>query len=272
MKISVCTSGFKDWPIEKVLEWAHPLGFDGIELWMGHIERYQEEHGPLDKLYARLQEYGLEVPAISGYTTFSGGFSGEKDLKQEFKAMNRLLDVARQLKCPLIRTFVGHISSRRASPEQWGQIVRDVKKVMSMADQYGIDIAVEVHYDTFADNTESVQTLIREVDHPRLQLVFDGANLNVERIDQMDALPILYPLVKHVHLKNYKWDHSNWYKSTPVPIFEGDIDNRTLIKELERRGYPHYISFEYFGEKKEANIKGSLQNWNERQPAATECE
>jgi 3-dehydroshikimate dehydratase len=265
LKKSVCTSGFKDWPIEKVLEWVYPLGLNGIELWMGHIERYQAEHGPLDKLKARLQEYGLEVPAISGYTTFSGGFSGERDLQQEFKSMNRLLDVARQLQCPLIRTFVGHISSRHASPEQWGQVVRDMKKVMSMADQYEVDIAVEVHYDTFADNTESIQNLIREVDHPRLKIVFDGANLNVERINQMDALPVLYPLVKHVHLKNYKWDHSNLYKSTPVPIFEGDIDNRALIKELEKRNYKGFISLEYFGDKKETNILRSLESWKELQ-------
>jgi len=263
MKKSFCTSGFKDWPLEKVLEWAAPLGLDGIELWMGHIERYQEEHGPLDRLYDRLSRYGFEVAAISGYTTFSGGFSGEKDLKQEYKSMNRLLDVARQLKCPLIRSFVGHISSRRASPEQWGQIVRDMKNVMNKADQYEVDIAVEVHYDTFIDNTESVLQLLGEVDHPRLKLVFDGANLNVERINQMEALSLLYPLVRHVHIKSYNWDYDNWYKSTPVPVFDGDIDNRALIMELERLNYKGYISLEYFGEMKESNIKRSLQEWND---------
>lgn len=263
MKRSICTSGFKDWPIEKVLEWAAPLGIDGIELWMGHIERFQEEHGPMDKLRAKLAEYGFEVPAISGYTTFSAGFSGEKDLKQEYKSMNRLLDVARQLKCPLIRSFVGHLSSRRASPEQWGQIVRDMKNVMKMADEYEINIAVEVHYDTFIDNTESVQMLLQEVDHPRLKLVFDGANLNAERINQMEALPILYSDVEHVHIKNYKWDHADWYKSTPVSILDGDIDNRALLEELKKRNYTGYISLEYFGDKKETNIKRSIEEWNQ---------
>lgn len=262
MKRSLCTSGFKDWPIEKVLEWASSLGIEGIELWMGHIERFQEEQGPLDKLAETLRKYGFEVPAISGYTTFSGGFSGEKDLKQEYKSMNRLLDVARQLKCPLIRSFVGHVSSRRASPEQWGQIVRDMKNVMRMADQYEVNIAVEVHYDTFIDNTESVLLLLEQVNHPRLKLVFDGANLNVERIDQMEALPVLYPLVEHVHIKNYNWDHESWYKSKPVSIFEGDIDNRILLKELKRRNYNGYVSLEYFGEIKEANIKRSIEEWN----------
>jgi 3-dehydroshikimate dehydratase len=265
LKKSLCTSGFKDWAIEQVIEWMLPLGFDGIEIWMGHIERYQQEQGPLDKLKAKLQESGLAVAAISGYTTFSAGFSGERDLQLEFKAMNRLLDVARQLQCPLIRTFVGHVSSRRASPEQWGQMVRDMKKVMAMADQYEVDVAMEVHYDTFVDNIESVQCMIHAVNHPRLQLVFDGANLNVEKIDQLEALQALYPYVKHVHFKNYKWDHTNWYKSKPVSVFNGDIDNVSLIQELENRGYKGFVSLEYFGENKEANIRESLADWQQYQ-------
>jgi 3-dehydroshikimate dehydratase len=263
LKRSVCTSGFKDWPIEHFLDWTRPLRLDGIELWMGHIERYQTEHGPLDKLKTKLQEYGLEVAAISGYTTFSGGFSGERNLNQEFISINRLMDVAKQLQSPLIRSFLGHVSSRHASPEQWGQIVCDIKKVLQRADQFEVDVAIEVHYDTFIDNTESAQMLMHEVDHPRLSLVFDGANLNVERIDQLDALSVLFSRVKHVHIKNYRWDHSNWFKSIPVSILEGDIDNRSLIMELEKRNYNGFISLEYFGEKREINIKRSLEELNQ---------
>jgi 3-dehydroshikimate dehydratase len=265
MKRSICTSGFKEGDVEKFLAWAAPFRLDGVELWMGHIERYQTEHGPLDKLKDKLRLYGFEVPAISGYTTFSGGFSGEKDLQQDFKSMNHLLDVARQLGCPLIRTFLGHMSSRRASPEQWGTVVRVMKEVMRMADQYEVNIAVEVHYDTFVDNTESAQMLLQAVNHPRLKLVFDGANLNVEKTDQMEALPVLYPWVSHVHIKNYNWDHVNWYKSVPVSILNGDIDNKILIEELQLRNYSGYVSLEYFGEMKELNITRSLQEWDEMQ-------
>ncbi|WP_181410154.1 sugar phosphate isomerase/epimerase [Paenibacillus sp. tmac-D7] len=267
VKRSLCTSGFKDWDVEQILEWAAPFGLDGVELWMGHIERYQEERGPLDKLREKLRRYGLEVPAVSGYTTFSGGFSGEKDLKQDFKSMNHLLDVARQLGCPFIRTFLGHVSSRCTSPEQWGQVVSVMKNVMRMADQYEVNIAIEVHYDTFVDNTESARMLLQAVNHPRLRLVFDGANLHVEQIDQMEALPVLYPWLSHVHIKNYNWDHANRYKSVPVSILNGDIDNKALIQELERRHYSGYVSLEYFGEMKELNITRSLQEWNELRDA-----
>jgi 3-dehydroshikimate dehydratase len=258
LKKSICTSGFKDWSIQHVLKWAHPLEIDGLELWMGHIEKYQEEHGPLDKLRSELNEYGFEVPIISGYTTFSNGFSGECDIQEEFKNMKRLLDAARQLRSPLVRTFVGNIPSRNASPEKWGQTVSDLKVVLHMADQYDVDIAVEIHYDTLADIPDSVQQLKRDIDHPRLKFVFDGANLNYERIDQFKALSILYPWVKHIHLKNYKWDHSNRYNTKATSIFGGDIDNRKFLEELQKRQYKDFVSLEYFGENREANIIDSL--------------
>jgi len=261
MKVSFCTSGFKEWPLEAVLQWAAPLGFDGVELWMGHIEKFQEDNGPLDHLLKQLDAYQLQVPVISGYTTFSGGFSGEKNLRQEYETMRRLLDAARQLRCPAVRTFAGHISSRKASPEQWGQLVQDIKNVMKMAEQYEVDVAVEIHYDTFVDNAESALQLLREVGHPRLKLVFDSANLNVEQIDPVAVLPSLFPYVKHVHLKNYKWDHANRYKSIPVPIMEGDVDNEKLLLEFKRLGYGGFVSLEYFGELKEENIKRSLMQY-----------
>lgn len=262
LKKSVCTSGFKDWSLDKIIEWAQPLGFNGLELWMGHIDKFQEENGPIDKLKKQIETKGFEVPIISGYTFFSNGFSGEHDMEQEYKRMQRLLDVARQIGSPMVRTFAGHASSRDASPEQWGQMVSNFKKVVELADKYEINIGVEVHYNTFADTAESIKRLMQEVDHPRFKIVFDGANLNFERIPQMEALAELYEWVEHVHLKNYKWDHDNWYKSKAVPVFDGDIDNITLLKELQNRQYNKFISIEYFGEEKIPNIEKSLTQWS----------
>jgi len=261
LKKSICTSGFKDWQLEEVLNWTGQLEIDGIELWIGHIENFQEKHGPLDKLKKLIQRFGYHVPVISGYTTFSSGISGEYDLQKEFKRMERLLDTARQLNCPMVRTFAGNRPSRHASPEQWSQMVYHLKKVMKLADLFEVDIALEIHYDTYADNTKSVKKLIEEVNHPRLKVLFDGANLRVENINQMESLAELYPAIQHIHLKNYKWDDNEWYKGKPVSAFKGDIDNYALIEELADRGYEGFISLEYFGDNKLLNIIESLKNW-----------
>ena len=57
MKLSLCTTGFKEWDIDEIIKWVAPMNQDvkGLELWSKHIERFQEKHGPLDKL-ARLLE------------------------------------------------------------------------------------------------------------------------------------------------------------------------------------------------------------------------
>jgi len=263
MKKSLCTTGFKDWTVEQIVGWMRPYGFDGIELWIGHIERYQEEHGPLDKLRSFLEDSGLQVAGICGYTTFSGGFSGERNLAEERITMRRMLDAARQLGCPLVRTFVGDRSSRFASPEQWGLAAAELRAMCLAADRYEVDIAAEIHYDTFVDDPDSALAMISAVHHPRFVLLFDGANLHYEKVDQISALERLYPHVRHVHLKNYRWDHDRRYDTQPAPAFSGDLDNGSLLLELKRRGYDGFVSLEYFGGHKLEHIAASLQRWKE---------
>jgi 3-dehydroshikimate dehydratase len=261
MKLSICTTGFKEKDIEEVIEWARPLSenLKGLEIWIGHIERFQEKRGPLDKLARLLETNGLQIPVISGYTTFS---KGEAERRNDFRQAKRMLDVARQLNCPRIRTFVGHIPSRDASPELWAETVAELVKVAQIADLYEVDVAVEIHYDTFADNDDSVRTLLQDIAHPRIQLIFDAANLNVDQIDPMKVLDSVYAHVRHVHLKNYKWNHKERYKSTPVSIFSGDVDNRLLLQELQKRQYDGFVSLEYFGEKGRPALLASLKEWD----------
>ncbi|WP_260287218.1 sugar phosphate isomerase/epimerase family protein [Peribacillus aracenensis] len=260
MKLSLCTTGFKEWDIEDIIKWLLPLQTDvkGLELWNKHIERFQEKHGPLDKLAKLLESNGLQIPSISGYTTFSKLWN-ENEHRNEFNQAKRLLDIAHQLNCPLIRTFAGHIASRNASPEQWSETATELKKIAQIADLYDVDVAVEIHYDTFADNIESIHKLLQDINHPRIKLIFDGANLYVDQLDPIEALDSVYSHVSHVHLKNYHYNHKERYKNKPAPIFEGDVDNVRLLEELRKRNYSGFVSLEYFGEEGVPNLHASLE-------------
>lgn len=262
MQLSVCTTGFKEWDIEEIVTWISPLSSDvkGLELWIGHIEKFQETHGPLRKLAKLLESNGLQIPAVSGYTTFSKSAYG---FENDFNRMKRLLDVACQLNSPIVRTFAGNVPSKNASPEMWAETVHALKKVARTAELYEIDVAIETHYDTFADDRESVEALLEDIASPRIAIIFDSANLNVDRVHPMEVLESVFPHVRHVHLKNYHWNHHKRYKSNPAPIFEGDVDNLSILHELKKRQYDAFVSLEYFGEKGRPSLLASLKAWKE---------
>lgn len=261
MKLSLCTTGFKDWDIGKIIQWAEPWNssIQGLELWIGHVEKFHETYGPLDKLTNLLHTSGYKVPVISGYTMFS---KTAKEIESDLIQMKRLLDAARQLNCPMVRTFAGHVSSKAASPEMWAETVDGLKRAADLAERYEVDIAIEMHYDTYADNADSIRALFEDIGSPRTVLIFDGANLNADGLDPAHVLRTIYPYIRHVHLKNYRWNHEVRYQSVPVPIFDGDVDNCLLLKELKDRSYEGFVSLEYFGTKGRPSLLDSLREWN----------
>ncbi|WP_394238174.1 sugar phosphate isomerase/epimerase family protein [Niallia oryzisoli] len=264
MKLSLCTTGFKEWDIDEIIKWVAPMNQDvkGLELWSKHIERFQEKHGPLDKLARLLETNGIQIPSISAYTTFSKLWNREQHIAEVNQA-TKLLDAAHQLNCPMIRTFAGHVASRNASPEQWSETVTEFQKFAETADLYNVDVAIEIHYDSFADTVESIQKLVNDINHPRIKLIYDAANLYVDQEDHMQVLDTVYSKISHVHLKNYHYNLKERYKTTPAAIFNGDVDNVAILRELQRRQYSGFVSLEYFGREGFPCLRESLEQWKQ---------
>lgn len=77
-KKSSYQNGKSPWPIclnvstirpaslEDKIDVAHKAGFDAIELWIGDLEKYEEEGGSLNVLGSTIEEKGLSVPNIIG--------------------------------------------------------------------------------------------------------------------------------------------------------------------------------------------------------------
>ncbi|MCL6593237.1 MAG: sugar phosphate isomerase/epimerase [Alicyclobacillus sp.] len=254
MKWSVCTTGMKEWPLERVLDtlmhWrAEGCALAGLELWAGHIDDYLQRHpGGLSELAARLRACAVEVPVISAYTYFS---KGQAERTQDLQELRRLAQFAEALGAQAIRTFFGHLPSHRANPELWDESLTALQQALTQLQPTGVQLWVETHYNTFADNPDAIAELMRGTAHTGLRLIYDAANFNADRIDPLAALQQLYPWVRHIHVKNYRWDHDHWYRSQPVSVFDpnGDVDNAAVLRELAQRGYDGFISLEYFGQR-----------------------
>lgn len=256
MKFSLCTTGFKELSIEDILKFSFQIGLDGVEVWDQHIEDYLHRHGSIDGLVNLLNSYQLTIPSISAYTYFS---KSEEERAESIRLLTRTLELAVELNCPRVRTFAGHYSSEKAASEEWNNMIHDLKEVLKTSETTGVNVALEIHNNTFADRIESIDAILTEINHPRFTLIFDGFNLFIENIDQMEAFKRFYPWIDHVHLKNYYWDHEDWDLSIPRPIFSGDVDHESIVRELIKCKYEGFISLEYFGEQRMSCILDSLQ-------------
>ncbi|CAM4351600.1 sugar phosphate isomerase/epimerase family protein [Paenibacillus phoenicis] len=244
MKFSICSTGLKGMILEKVLEAAAQLQLHGVELWDGHLEAYLDSGGSPAELRRQFTEHQLVVPAISTYATFS---KSKEDWEQDLQHIQRAARWAAELDCPRVRTFAGHLPSREANSALWEQVQSGLCAASEVCAQFGIRLAVEMHNNTLADTEESLAALL-ELGGPSVELIFDGFNFFVDQLDPLPALLKFYPRITHVHVKNYKWNHHDWAQSVPVPVLQGDSDQRTILQKLVELEYGGFVSFEYFGD------------------------
>jgi 3-dehydroshikimate dehydratase len=256
LKWSICSTGFKDRPIEDVLELAYRLGLKGVEIWDGHLREYIGRNGTIGPLIALLRSYRLAVPAISGYSYFS---KSDEERKQSLLEIEKTAGIAAQIGCPLIRTFAGHAPSATSGIPELHQTAVCLRQAAEQAGKHSVKLGLELHNNTYADGIGPTLSLLRTVADPSLRLIFDGFNLYLEKQDQLEALDALYEWVDHVHLKNYVWNWQDGSRSVPTSLFSGDVDNRSLLLKLEEKGYEGFLSLEYFGPEGKACAVRSLE-------------
>lgn len=248
MKVSMCTTWFKGKRIQEVVEIAKQYDFDGIELWPGHISSFLEEENTLQDLRLLMEESGLEVCCISPYLNFTKSLEEAEASRDK---VSKCIDYANDLKVNLIRVFVGDIPSKEMEGAQWRRSIGYLKEICSY--DPSIDFGLETHYKQPTDRIESIEYLLEEVAMPNLKVIFDGFNLAVDGVDQLEALNRFDEKVIHVHMKNYEWA-----TRTPQPIHVGDADNQVILEELRRRHYEGFISLEYFCDDYHTVMKDSI--------------
>ncbi|MGL1890517.1 MAG: sugar phosphate isomerase/epimerase [Spirochaetaceae bacterium] len=249
MKISICSSWFKNRPVEEVISIANIYGLSGIELWSGHIDDYIKRCGHLDGLKKLLKESKLAVVAISPYLNFT---QSKERTDESVAEANRCAKYARLLDASIIRIFVGNIPSAKMVKQQWEMSYSALEQICQSNSD--LTFALETHYNQPTDRVEVIKNLQQRVGCDNLKVLFDGFNFSIEDIDQVEALEALYNDVVHVHMKNYLWKDR-----IPTTLFSGDANNKDIVLELIKRGYKGFISLEYFIEDYHEVLNGSVR-------------
>lgn len=250
MKYSMCSTWAKDKPLEEVLEIAENLKMDGIEIWNGHIDAFLEKGNTLSELSAALEMHKLKCVGISPYLNLV-----EENVKEEnLNLARKCITYAAELNCSFVRVFLGDKGSNEVTKAEWMYCFDVLNKLAAEAEEKNVKLGIEVHYYQPADTIHSILRILRAVKNPAVGLIFDGFNFYPSGLEMMEAYEILKKYSIHYHFKNLLW--------TPhecVPLNEGDVDFKPLIKAMKQDGYDGYVSFEYFGENSPELIRRSKE-------------
>ena len=235
----------------KYLAKVKEIGFDGIEL---GVSGGSDE--AIDTLRRQLEDAGTPCVAIRG-----GGANRERlEAAVRFTAKIGAGVVNSTVTTPPASpgakgTFRGENvsqgASRTASEEDYERTAGVISDVAPVAADLGVEISIEIHQNSIADNSGSALRLLDLIDHPNVGVNPDLGNIywtyDVPEESCEDAIVALAPRSNYWHCKNlYRVNIPELAFSAflQAPLCDGEIDYRFAISAMLGAGYDGYLAIE----------------------------
>jgi sugar phosphate isomerase/epimerase len=249
-------------PVERFLERAKALGFDGVMLMAKrpHVSPLDLDADARARLRHRIDELGLELACLAGYNDFSLGLERPDVPMAEVTTgyLVELCRLARDLGGATVRVFTGFERPDAAYDVLWRRVVSGLKETARRAADLGVTLAVQNHHDLGAHHL-SLRDLLQEVDEPNCRAAFDAwtpALHGQAAAELAEAVALMAPWTIYTTAADYQ--RRPRYRYQPqwvqfdrgldvmrmVPMGEGCVDYPSFFRALEASGYCGYVAFE----------------------------
>jgi len=235
-------------PIEYVMEQAHRMGLDGVEIL--HVQMASEENQYLQRLKRRAFELGLDIYCLAIHQDF---VSPDPEVRhRNVDHTLHCIEVAYRLGAPSIRLNSGRWNTVGDFDELMGRggieppipgydendafewVIESIQQCLPLAEERGVVLALENHWGLTA-RPEGVNRIVEAIGSEWLGVTMDCGNF------PEDPYPKLAQIAPHavlVHAKTY-FGGGEWYSL--------DLDYARIADIVHQVGFTGYISLEYEG-------------------------
>lgn len=238
------------YPIEKVIESAAELGFDGVEI----LHRQMESETPayMNNLKRLAFANGLDLIMLSIHQDFVSPDEAER--QKHIDHTEKCIGLASQLGIPAIRLNTGRWNTMSfddlmaaggtetptegyTNDDAFGWVIESVEKLIPTAEKAGVAMALENHWGLSTD-PDALLRIYNAIDSPWLVLNVDTGNFADKFGDNYAQFEKLAPHAAIVQAKTYHGG-GEWYTL--------DLDYKRIADILRNAGFTGYVSLEMEG-------------------------
>jgi len=252
-RIAVSTYSFwryrgKPLAVEKCIEQAADMGFDGVEIL--HIQMDGTSNATLQNLKRRAVSLGLD---LCGFSTHQGFVSPDKEVrKKNIRHTIHCIELAYAMGIPTMRINTGRwgtvksfdeLMKRRGieprlpgytDDDAFGWVIESIEQCIPKAEECGVVMGLENHWG-LGLTPEGVLRIVNAIKSPWLQVTLDTGNFLEDPYDRLEKLA---PYAILVQAKTY-YGGGRWYTL--------ELDYPRIAGIMKRHGYRGYISLEFEG-------------------------
>jgi D-psicose/D-tagatose/L-ribulose 3-epimerase len=223
---------------DSVFAMLKDAGFDGVEIPI--FDREVDKYAALGR---RLDELGLERLAVGARGPDDDPTA--PDPSAAIAATKANVDSAAALGAPIVlgplAAPLGVFSGAPPTQEERQRSIAYLREVAPYAEERGVTIALEYlnRFEMYLTNTAAdLAELVREVDHPRIRMMYDTFHAHIEEKDPRAAIHACADVLVHVHLSEND-------RSTPGA---GQVAWDETFSALREIGYDGWLAIEAFGD------------------------
>ena len=238
----------KKYPVEKVIEQAARLGFDGVELL--HRQMDGEASAYLNQLKRSAFVHGLSLPMLSIHQDFVSPDAAERQAAVDHT--KKCIALAARLGVPAIRLNSGRWNTIKSfddlmkvkgdeppiqgytDEDAFTWCVDSIKACLPDAEAAGVVLALENHWG-LSTKVEALLRIYKDVGSPWLGINLDTGNWPG---DPYEGIERLAPYATIVQAKTY-YGGGVWYTL--------DLDYKRIATILRKAGFKGWVSLEMEG-------------------------
>ena len=238
MKIGFSTIACPDYGPEEMAEAVRRYDYDGVELYAAHGETLTPE-----LLASQLARFRRALSDVPIFALNSFAVLGELDpfLRDENEAaVRRALELASELRCPLVKAFGGEVTSEPERLDVTHRAAALLERAAARGGVLGVRLVIETH-DGFCRGTDlaALLALVPEAHAGALWDVHHPARMG-EATEVTDAA--IGARVAHAHVKDAAREGEGWRFT---PLGDGELPVPDLLGHLARRGFAGAVSVDY---------------------------
>jgi sugar phosphate isomerase/epimerase len=224
-------------------QWIEPMVHNGRELLSeaGYFHSFSMDNDPLE-MKDVLDRFGVRPSGLSSHCPL---------MRPEISVpyLEKAVRFAAAIGAPVLATDEGVRPSWLDDKECFEVMKYTLKKVLQVAERYGIFIGIEPHQ-SISKTTEGLLRIATLVDSPMLKVNYDTGNAFLAGTDPYAGLKSVLPKLVHVHAKDIELKQADAEKGkvtgTPVGCACGDgvIDWHRVVSILQDGNYDGVLSVE----------------------------
>lgn len=232
MTLGFSSLGKAEASLEELIDLAVTYGYQGIELRGVEGEHISPKAtaGYRSEVKDRFKEAGLDIFGLTAYTRFA--LNDRDERKSNEAVLLDYMELARDLDCPYVRTFLGQFDGERVD-----YLPGIIESLCTVAER-GADLPVTVLMETHDDwsRTDSLTEILADTPES-VGVLWDMAHSHREGESLEESLANLGSRVGYLHLKDEYFKGEKQVHCLPgkgqVPL----ITCRNLLQSVEYEGY-----------------------------------